>query len=92
LRKDEKPGFFVLKEFSAARNRRLSRWAKERLVFQMDKYERNKKLEAKYIFGFTLSYYAPTPTISSISADYITYHHYISIAIIKAHLCKLMPK
>jgi hypothetical protein len=41
LRKAQKPGFFVLKEFWAARNRRLSRWAKERLVFLMDMHGRN---------------------------------------------------
>jgi hypothetical protein len=41
LRKVEKPGFFVPKEFSTASNGWLSRKAKEHPVFQMDEYGRN---------------------------------------------------
>lgn len=41
LRKAKKPGFLVLQEFFAAKNRWLSRWVKEHLVFSMDKYDRN---------------------------------------------------
>jgi hypothetical protein len=39
----EKPGFLVPKEFSAAKNRRLSRRVKERLVFLMDMHGRNEE-------------------------------------------------